>query len=95
MPRLVKIHILDVQSLYVLSPKAETEMEVEMFFIAIDISKRVREKRNGYNILVEETKRGKSLGRYRRRRENNIKMDLKEIGWEVIDWIDVSEDIDK
>jgi hypothetical protein len=27
------------------------------------------------------------LGRHRRRWEDNIKMDLREIGWGVVDWI--------
>jgi hypothetical protein len=38
------------------------------------------EKRNAYRILVR-----KPLGRPRRRWEDNIKMDLREIGWGGID----------
>jgi hypothetical protein len=34
------------------------------------------------------------LGRPRRRWVDNIKMDLKEIGWDVIDWIDLTQDRD-
>jgi hypothetical protein len=26
---------------------------------------------------------------------NNIKMDLREIGWDVVDWIDMAEDRDQ
>jgi hypothetical protein len=31
------------------------------------------------------------LGRPRRRRDNNIKRDLKEIVWEAMDWIDLAQ----
>jgi hypothetical protein len=39
--------------------------------------------RNSYKILVGKPD-GRSLGRLRRRWKNNIKLDLKEIGWEGI-----------
>jgi hypothetical protein len=32
------------------------------------------------------------LGRPRRRWENNIKMDLRKLGWGGMDWIDLAED---
>jgi hypothetical protein len=32
------------------------------------------------------------LGRPRRRWEDNIKMDVREIGWGGMDWIDLSQD---
>jgi hypothetical protein len=35
------------------------------------------------------------LGRPRRRWENNIRMDLKEIGWGGMDWIDLAQDRDQ
>jgi hypothetical protein len=35
------------------------------------------------------------LGRYRRRWEDNIKIDLKEIGWGAVEWIDLAQDIDQ
>jgi hypothetical protein len=35
------------------------------------------------------------LGRPRRRWVNNIKMDLSEIGWDSMDWIDLTEDRDQ
>jgi hypothetical protein len=41
----------------------------------------------------KEVKR--SLGRPRRRWVDNIKMDLGEIGWDGIDWIDLAQDRDK
>ena len=34
----------------------------------------------------------RSLGRPRRRRKDNIKMDLQEVGSEGMDWIDLAQD---
>jgi hypothetical protein len=48
------------------------------------------EERNAYRILVGPE--GKTpLGRPRRRRVDNIKMDLREVGWDGMDWIDPAE----
>ena len=35
------------------------------------------------------------LGRPRLRWENNIKIDLREVGWWVIDWIHLAQDRDR
>ena len=35
------------------------------------------------------------LGRPRRRWEDNIKMDLQEVGCECVDWIELAQDRDK
>jgi hypothetical protein len=48
---------------------------------------RMEEMRNVYNILVGKCEWRRPPGRPRRRWENNIIMDLKEIVWEVVDWI--------
>jgi len=32
------------------------------------------------------------LGRHKRRLEGNIKIDLKETGWEVVEWIHLVQD---
>ena len=37
----------------------------------------------------------KPLGRPRRRWENNIKMDLQEVGCEGMDWIELAQDRDR
>jgi hypothetical protein len=50
---------------------------------------------NAYRILVGNPKGKRSLGRPRRRWVDNIKMDLKEIGWDGIDWIDLAQDRDQ
>jgi hypothetical protein len=48
------------------------------------------EKRNAYRILVGNPEAKKSLGRPRRRLVDNIKMDLREIGWGGMYWIDLA-----
>jgi hypothetical protein len=52
------------------------------------------EKRNACRILVGNPERKRLLGRPRRRWVNNIKMDLREIGWNGTDWIDLAQDRD-
>jgi hypothetical protein len=45
------------------------------------------EKRNVYRLLVGKPEGKRPLGRPRRRWRDNIKMDLSEIGLNVVDWI--------
>jgi hypothetical protein len=52
-------------------------------------------KRNAYRILVGKPEGKRPLGRPRRRREDNIRMDLREIGWGGMDWIDLAQDRDQ
>jgi hypothetical protein len=53
--------------------------------------------RNAYTTITLVGKReGKRpLGRHRRRWECNIRMYLREIGWEGLDWIHLAQDRDK
>jgi hypothetical protein len=53
------------------------------------------EKRNAYRILVGNTEGKRPLGRPRRRWVDKIKMDLREIGWDGGDWIDLAQDRDE
>jgi hypothetical protein len=53
------------------------------------------EVRGAYNILVGRPKGRRPLGRPRRRWEDNIKMDLREIGFGDVDWINLAEDRDR
>jgi hypothetical protein len=52
------------------------------------------EKRNAYRILVGKLEGRRPLGRARRRWVDTIKMDLREIGWDGMDWIDLAQDRD-
>jgi hypothetical protein len=51
-------------------------------------------KKNAYMILVGTPEGKRPLGRPRHRWEDNIRMDLREIGWGGIDWIDLAQDRD-
>jgi hypothetical protein len=53
------------------------------------------EKRNAYRILVEKPERKRPLGRRRCRWVNNVKMDLRELGWDGMDWINLAQDRDQ
>jgi hypothetical protein len=46
---------------------------------------RIGKRRNMYSIFVGKPEGKKSLGRPRRRGENNIRMDVRELGWEGVD----------
>jgi hypothetical protein len=46
-------------------------------------------------ILVGNPKGKRPLGRPKRRWVDNIKMDLREIGWDGMDWIDLAQDKDQ
>jgi hypothetical protein len=50
---------------------------------------------NACRILVVKTKRNRPLGRPRLMRYDNSKMDLREIGWVGMDWIDHAQDRDQ
>jgi hypothetical protein len=50
--------------------------------------------RNAYRILVGKPEGKRPLRRPRRRWKDNIKMDLREIGWGGVDWIDLARDRD-
>jgi hypothetical protein len=53
---------------------------------------RVEEGRVVYRVLVGRTEGKRPLGRPRRRWEDNIKMDLREIGIDGVNWIQLVED---
>jgi hypothetical protein len=48
------------------------------------------EKRNASGILVGKPEGKRPLGRPRRRWVDNVKMDLRQIGWDGVDWIDLA-----
>jgi hypothetical protein len=51
--------------------------------------------RNSYRILVGKHEGKSPFGRPRPRWDDNIRMDLREIGWEVVELMHLSEDRDQ
>jgi hypothetical protein len=49
------------------------------------------EKRNPYRILVGKPEGRRPIGRPRRRWVDNFKMDLREIGWDGVDLVDLAQ----
>jgi hypothetical protein len=56
---------------------------------------RMGESRGAYRALVEKPEGRRPLGRPRRRWEDNNKMDLREVGWGGMDWINLAQDSDR
>jgi hypothetical protein len=56
---------------------------------------RMGEVRGAYNILVGRPEGRRPLGKPRRRSEDNIKMDLREIWFEDVDWINLAQNRDR
>jgi hypothetical protein len=51
--------------------------------------------RTAYRILMGKPEGKRPLGRPRRRRVDNINMDLREMGWDCMDWIKLAHDRDQ
>jgi hypothetical protein len=52
-------------------------------------------RRGVYRVVVGKSEGKILLGRPRRRREDNIMMDLQEVEWVGMDWIDMAQDRDR
>jgi hypothetical protein len=55
----------------------------------------IGENRNAYRAWVGKPEKKRPLGRSRHGRENNVKMGVKETGWEAMSWIDMAQYRDK
>jgi hypothetical protein len=54
----------------------------------------IGEKRNAYKVLVGKPEGKRPLGKTRHRWEDNINMDLGEVIWGRMDWVDLAQDMD-
>jgi hypothetical protein len=53
------------------------------------------EESNVYKVFMGKSEGKRPLGRPRRRSEDGIRMDLKEIGWGSVDWMQLAQDRDR
>jgi hypothetical protein len=53
------------------------------------------ETMNAYKILVGKPEGKRPLGRPIRKWVDNIRIDLKDIGWDVMEWIDLAQDMNQ
>jgi len=53
------------------------------------------ERRDVYSVLVGKPEGKRPLGRPRRRWEDNIKVDLHEVGRGGMDWVELAQDRDR
>jgi len=53
------------------------------------------DRRGAYRVLVGRPEARRPLGRPSLRWDDNIKMDLQDVGWRGVDWIAVAEDRDR
>ena len=56
---------------------------------------RMGDRRGVFRVLVENPEGNRPLGRPRRRWEDNIKMDLQEVGGSRGDWMELAQDRDR
>ena len=56
---------------------------------------RMGEERGVYRVVVGKPEGKRPLGRPRRRWEDNIKMDLQEVGGDGGDWMELAQDRDR
>jgi len=56
---------------------------------------RMGQRRGVYRVLVGKLEGRRPLGRPRRRWEDNIRMDLREVGCGGVDWMELAQDRDR
>jgi hypothetical protein len=83
-----KLHNEELHNLYS-SPSKIRMIKLRRMKLTRHVA-RIGEKRNAYGILAGKPEEKRPLGRSRCGWVYNIKMDLREIGRDGIDWIDVA-----
>jgi hypothetical protein len=84
-----KLHNEELHGLYS-SPSINMVIKVRRMRWAGHVAS-MGDVKGAYNILVGRPEGRRPLGRLRRRWEDNIKMDLKEIGFGDVDWIHLAQ----
>ncbi|KAJ4447184.1 hypothetical protein ANN_09185 [Periplaneta americana] len=87
-----KVHNIELHALYS-SPVIIRNIKSRRLRWARHVA-RMGESRNAYRVLVGRTEGKRPLGIPRRRWEDNIKIDFREVGYDDRDWINLAEDRD-
>jgi hypothetical protein len=85
----IRLHNEELHNLYA-SPNTVTVIKLSIGW-AGHVACIVNMK-NIHKSLVGKPEGNRSLRRSRRKREDNIKVDLREIGWDGVDWIYLPQD---
>ncbi|KAJ4439547.1 hypothetical protein ANN_07671 [Periplaneta americana] len=88
-----KLHNAELHALFS-SPDIIRNIKFRRLRWALHVA-RMGESRNAYGVLVGRSEGKIPLGRPRRRWEDNIKMDLREVGYDGRDWINLAQDRDQ
>jgi hypothetical protein len=88
-----KLHNEELHDLYS-SPSIITIMKARRMRWTGHVA-RMGEKRNAYGLLVGKPEGRRPLGRPRLWWVDNVRMDLVEVGWGDVDWIDLAQDRDR
>jgi hypothetical protein len=89
----IKLHIEELSDLYSL-PTIVRVVKSRRMTWAGHVA-RMGEGRGVYRVLVGKPEGKRPLGRPRRRCEDNIKMDLQEVGRGCGDWMELAQDRDR
>jgi hypothetical protein len=86
-----KLHNEELHNLYSSPPNIIGMIKSRRMIWAGHVA-RMGEKKNAYMILVGKPEGKRPLDRPRRRWVDNIKIGLRAIGWNSVDWIDLAQD---
>jgi hypothetical protein len=85
-----KLHNEELHNLYS-SPNIIRHIKSRRVWWAGHVA-RIREERKVYRVLVGKPEGKRPLGRPRRRWDDGIRMDVREIGWGSVEWIQLAQD---
>ena len=88
-----RLHNEELNDLYS-SPNILRVIKLRIMRLAEHVA-RMGERRGVYRVLVGKHEGKRPLGRPRRKWEDNIKMDLQEVGCGGMDWIELAQDRDR
>jgi hypothetical protein len=88
-----RLHNEELHKLYV-SPNIIRVIKLRRMRLAGNVA-RMETTKNAYKTFVGEPEGKRALGISRHRWEDNIRMVLREIGWEAAEWMNLAQDRDQ